>query len=188
MTEVTFLGKTLKGDEGRDAIHIAVAPAKAGQRLHPGQHVRISKESGVRIAHAADMGGPGAIGIVDPFLPHSLDEGELFYICLYPYSITSLRHVWTHPEFEDDEGCISELADPVEVSKEWIRNFGEPLGVTYQSMIDAAKEWIEEGEYFCRGGDFEGARVPDEFWIHYERATGETVLEKDKSSFFTCAC
>lgn len=36
------LGKLLKGEALRDAVHIAVAPVTAGCLLHPGQGVRFN--------------------------------------------------------------------------------------------------------------------------------------------------
>lgn len=88
------LGRKPDENSRRDAIHIAIAPAIAGDFLSPGQ----------RVGQRAD-GKFGAdalphIGIVDPFLPNALAPDSEFWLCLFPYSITSLRHVWTHPTFK----------------------------------------------------------------------------------------
>ena len=186
MTEVTFLGKALKGHEGRDAIHIAVAPACAGQRLHPSQHVRISDDDGDRIAYAAAFGEVGSIGIVDPFLPHSLDEGELFYICLYPYSITSLRHVWTHPAFDEKPEPI---VDRKAASEKWLREFIENADCPrYETVIAAAvnpvESWDDEHLHFV-DHDAHG-EIPPEFWDHVEIVTNKKIEKRAK--FFSCAC
>lgn len=86
------LGSTLTGKEERDAVHVAILPVQVedGQRLFPGQPIGIV--DGKASAWATDY-----IGIVDPFLTESVSGGDWFYACLYPGSITSLRHDWTHP-------------------------------------------------------------------------------------------
>ena len=89
---VPNLGRLIDGDARRDAVHIAVAPVTAGQELRPGE----------RVGFLADgrVGAVGeTIGIIDPFLTASVREGERCWLFLYPNTITSLRHVWTHPSF-----------------------------------------------------------------------------------------
>lgn len=76
----------------RDAIHSAVAPAEAGVALEPGQHVARSSDGTF-----TPVGKK--IGIVDPYLKSPVAKGEMFWLFLYPGSVTSLRHVWTHPDF-----------------------------------------------------------------------------------------
>jgi hypothetical protein len=83
------------GDRRRDAVHVAVAPVTAAGRLVPGQHVGF--------VHAGDTERVGAsenpLGIVDPFLREGVQQGQRFWLFLYPNTVTSLRHVWTHPAF-----------------------------------------------------------------------------------------
>lgn len=93
MSEVR-LGQIIRGDHYRDAIHIAVAPVVAECILMPGQHVGIIDKEAMTVGPCSDN-----IGIVDPFLVNPVQKGERFYLCLYPYTITSLRHEWTHPAF-----------------------------------------------------------------------------------------
>jgi hypothetical protein len=87
------LGAAPGEDARRDAIHIAVAPVVAAARLLPGQHVGL-QEDGQACAHEEP------IGIVDPFLTEAVAAGQRFWLFLYPGTITSLRHVWTHPAFK----------------------------------------------------------------------------------------
>jgi hypothetical protein len=86
------LGAAPGEDARRDAVHIAVAPMVAAARLLPGQHVGLLDDGRV---YANDK----PIGIVDPFLTESVLPGQRFWLFLYPGTITSLRHVWTHPAF-----------------------------------------------------------------------------------------
>lgn len=90
------LGKLIDGEGARDAVHIAIAPMVAGEPLQPGQRV------GVRDGKAyASKSCASVIGIVDPFLQAQVNRGQRFYLCLFPGTITSLRHQWTHPEFDE---------------------------------------------------------------------------------------
>ena len=86
---------------GRDAVHVAIAPTTAACELRPGQHVD---------QHGRPE-GPGAVpvGIVDPFLREPVAAGQRFWLFLYPNTVTSLRHEWTHPAFQTNS--------PVEVNQ-----------------------------------------------------------------------
>jgi hypothetical protein len=82
-------------DRRRDAIHIAVAPVTAAERLTPGQHVGFVQAGDTELVGPAE----NLIGIVDPFLREEVQPGQRFWLFLYPNTVTSLRHVWTHPAF-----------------------------------------------------------------------------------------
>lgn len=98
MSEVTtkLLGKILDDNAKMDAIHIAVAPVVVEQHLLPGEHVGLS-DAGEAIMPSTFF---PAIGIIDPFLTEAVQPGQRCFIFLYPGTITSLRHEWTHPAFE----------------------------------------------------------------------------------------
>lgn len=85
------VGKLISEKAFRDAIHVAIAPVTAGVRLFPGQHVGLKNGE-------AHVDGP-LIGVVDPFLTKQVQPGEMFWLFLYPNTVTSLRHAWTHPAF-----------------------------------------------------------------------------------------
>lgn len=88
------LGKLVTGPAGRDAVHVAVAPVQAAGALFPGE--RVGLRPGGTAGRVPDR---EEIGIVDPFLPDPVRPGETFWLCLFPGTVTSLRHVWTHPAF-----------------------------------------------------------------------------------------
>lgn len=90
------LGTIITPKEKRDAIHLAVIPVKASERLLPGDHITVVGE--VAYPSLINQG----VGIVDPFLTTAVAEGETFWCVIYPRKITSLRHVWSHPYFEDE--------------------------------------------------------------------------------------
>src|SRR5258708_39528575 len=98
------LGQLIDGDAQRDAVHIAIAPAIATERLLPGQRITVVK--GYAYPKIYD-----AIGIVDPFLRKPVERGMKFYVCVNPGTITSIHHNWTHPVFDP-------LGDPLPIGKE----------------------------------------------------------------------
>lgn len=99
------LGQLIEdGDRRRDAIHIAVAPVTAAERLAPGQHVGLVQEGNTELVGSCDHN----IGIVDPFLAEGVEPGQRFWLFLYPGTITGLRHVWTHPAFATAAAAIKE--------------------------------------------------------------------------------
>lgn len=105
MTDEVTLGRPLASGAkaARDAIHVAVVPVVADEELAPGAHVSLVPGTTDRIASADE-----SIGIVDPFLPHPARVGQTVWMLLYPGTITSLRHDWTHPDF-DSPGLEGEV-------------------------------------------------------------------------------
>lgn len=94
------LGTIIDHTQKRDAIHLAVLPAIAGENLEPGEHVFLSKTSGLAIG---GLSVDPNVGIVDPFLTVPVARGERFWLIVYPRQITSLRHVWEHPAFPESD-------------------------------------------------------------------------------------
>ena len=92
------------GDRRRDAIHIAVAPVTAADRLAPGQHVGLVREGDPELVGPCDC----TIGVVDPFLTAADEPGRRFWLFLYPGTVTGLRHVWTHPAFTAVAAAVRE--------------------------------------------------------------------------------
>lgn len=166
------IGKLLQGKQERDAIHIAIAPMIAVEKLYPGQSVGIS-DRGVEYACASGQ----SIGIVDPFLAHAVLPDQRFWLFLHPNTITSLRHDWTHPMFNQKS-----------VSQAWIEQFCIEVDCPYDRLMQGAKDFLEYDEYLCEGGRWEGVGVPDEFWEHYQTVTGEIIAPEKRGSFFTCTC
>lgn len=90
--DIVPIGKIISGDAARDAVHVAIAPVTAGDDLSPGEHIG-------RLDDGTFGESAVTLGIVDPFLKERVKKGQKFYLWLYPNTITSLRHVWTHPAF-----------------------------------------------------------------------------------------
>lgn len=94
------IGQLLYGDEGRDAVHIAIVPGSCEVELHPGQWVGLVRQGRTAVV---SPGEGRKIGIVDPFLKAAVKPGEKFWVFLVPRTITGLRHVWSHPAFPEQE-------------------------------------------------------------------------------------
>jgi len=184
------IGKLITGEAHRDAIHVAVAPVFAGERLYPGQHVAIRDGEAFPAENRIGISRENRIGIVDPFLADPVFPKQKFWLFLYPGSITSLRHHWEHPAFvaEVAELETTPASRTVCGAAEWLHSYAESLGLNYLDLMDGARDWIEDGDYLVRGGLLEGTYISDEFWIHYEFVTGKTVAAKDRQNFFSCSC
>lgn len=184
------IGRIIEDEAHRDAIHVAVAPVKAACRLWPGQRVSLIQGG----QFATDDAKLPPVGIVDPFLSHPIETGTQFYMFLFPGSITSLRHEWTHPAFGDAKP--SQPAD-VAASEKWLLDFANSLcddedgPMTPSRLMIAADRWVEYGEFLVeRGGQswqyaLEGRER--DFWHHYEVVRGVKVEEPD-ARFFSCSC
>ena len=72
--------------------------------LTPGEHVGLVEEGNPDLAGPCDQN----IGIVDPFLTDDVATGERFWLLLYPGTVTGMRHVWTHPEFNAVANFVKE--------------------------------------------------------------------------------
>jgi hypothetical protein len=176
MSEQPKLGQILSGVlPGRDAVHIAIAPVQATMNLTPGREIGFVREGNTNMVGIVDT----PIGIVDPFLKHLVVKGQYFYMYLFPQTITSLRHDWTHPAFEEDKR--------LEASKAWIEEYAQGYGFTYEEFMDAADDLEDTGDGSVCGGDrMEGESTSPEFWQHWSVITGR--VPQRAGSFFRCAC
>lgn len=173
------LGKLITSEQHRDAVHVAIAPVVANEILAPGQHVGFLSGGDGRVGALATT----RIGIVDPFIVGFVPKDAKFFLFLYPKTVTGMRHHWSHPAFSD----AASVASATQASKDWLTRYAASVGVDYDELIDRAKAYQMSGEYWSEGGRFEGEYVPNEFWDHYQNATGNTV-GSDRGNFFSCSC
>lgn len=182
MSAQDTIGKRIDATEGRDAIHIAMAPVVADCKLYPGQDVGFAKAGDpTRVTCLCEK----FVGIIDPFLKGAVFSDQRCWLLLYPNTISSLRHVCEHPAFADK--AEPDLKPLVDRSRQWMTDWAGGHGMTADAMIQAGRDYIEDGEYLCHGRDFQDCVVPEEFWRHYEILTGEKVSYKT-GSFFSCSC
>lgn len=189
---VATIGMLIPEDAGRDAIHLATEPVIAGERLFAGQHIGFLPDGTVGAAAAEKL------GIVDPFLTAPIFPGERFWLVVYPRTITSLRHVWSHPAFMPVE--VSTAAQPaapgstMEASERWLRDYAEQIDETFTTLMCAADSFVQGGDYFLGSeqdgyhGKFEGESTHPDFWEHYQIYRGVDVPADDQRSFFSCSC
>jgi hypothetical protein len=189
------LGSIIGEAETRDAIHLAVEPVVAGELLVPGQHVGRKKDGTF-----GSSGATKALGIVDPFIRDNVVKGQRFWLIIYPRQITSLHHVWEHPDFPDPvklrvekvrerltkthENWITEFANNIETDE-----YGNRL--SFERVMEAAGEYLDNGSDACMGADLDYDFLEKNiatFWEHYSVLTGRNVPEDKRESFFRCAC
>lgn len=179
------LGMIHTREEKRDAIHLAVAPVVASDTLLPNERIHIADG----VAYPASFDRP-AQGIVDPFLEKAVKQGERFWFVMNPRTVTSLRHVWSHPDFPDE----GDIGSGPSASERWIREYAEKIDLAYSTLMEGADAWVaskargEWGEYLVQGGTLESVYTSDEFWPHYEVVRGVKVIEDHKENFFSCSC
>lgn len=175
------LGTIIGPEEKRDAIHLAVVPIRARMILRAGDNV-----------NAEGLKERPYVGIVDPFLKAPVDIGEWFWLVIYPRQITSLRHVWSHPAFPEEELTLPKPTR--EESERWLRDWVDNSECpSYEFLIQVAGGNEESsisgymGEYSLTVHDREvGGMIPDEVWDHVENVIGKKV--KYRPTYFSCSC
>ena len=195
MNALETLGLIHVGEEKRDAIHLAVEPVKAGEDLNPADHISVADG----IATLADVGK--GHGIVDPFLTDIVKEGERFWLVLYPRTIQSLRHVWTHPGLPDEVAAPAKVVTKfttkskeekkmaLEKAIELISGHAKALGMSYDRFLAHATDWVESGQWYVGGAHAEGYSIdPRTFWPAWSLITGRKVPEDKRENFVTCTC
>lgn len=111
-----MLGQVPEAGAERDAVHVAILPCESESTLYPGQDV------GVKDGMAATDIKP-YIGKVDPFVAGPVFPGTRFYVCLYPNTVTGMRHHWRLPAIDEPEVDYRELTK--DEAQEWVTEFAE---------------------------------------------------------------
>lgn len=180
--EQVTLGKILGPEAKRDAVHVAIAPVVAAEDLLPGSHVGLDEE------RCACYRAEEKLGVVDPFLKEPVKPGQRFYLFLYPNTITSLRHEWTHPAFGPSYPPVGSR----EESERWLMDYAKRLNTLDRTPEDALRRLIDglkSGDFHSYGsevwslGDLEDA---EELKEHAERYLGIKINYGDFS--FSCGC
>lgn len=181
MTIELCLGKDLDASVKvqRDSIHVPIMQVVAGELLKPGEHIGLRDGK----AYKTDV---KLLGNVDPVRTTCAIAGSRFWMWVYPGSIDSLTHTWTH-QFIDSDISNSPLAIQNATAK--IQAEAAALGMTYDELVEGATEYMRSGEYMCQGGRFEGCYLSDDFWPAFFAVFPEEAKEgRYLGSFFSCSC
>lgn len=183
------LGAVPAGNEGRDAVHIAIVPVQAAEGIGAGCPVQMKNGKAVPCnAHDAD-------GIADPFRRENIaiNYGEWFWLCLFPGSITNLRHAWEHPLFPS-ETKLPGNPDQVASSKAWLEQYVKRVcpydndisGGGYEKFLRN----VREGQIFYHGHDCHNADdVEDETELYYHLSVIlNRTINRDSFESFSCSC
>ncbi len=127
MTGDIGIGRIIDQERHRDAIHIAVAPMEALVDLKPGEQVAIHEGKAI----SAYVGS--AVGIVDPYLVRTVLPGQVFYVFLFPGTITALRLEWVHPAFDKVPLSVTPSTMPPDkaASEKWLREYARRVNSYY---------------------------------------------------------
>jgi len=189
----TKLGQLIDQNAGRDAVHVALAPVVAYERLLPGEHIGFVDPLDTTLAGSANSCDK-TLGIVDPYLRKAVSKGERFFMCLYPQTTTGLRHVWTHPAFPEGPPKVAMVDDAKTAAVKRITEIAEMLGDdfgTYDELMNHVQACIKGGDHFVEYGT-EHLRdtwygVEDEFWKCFETITGQKK-PIEHVAIFCCSC
>lgn len=135
------LGTTPATAGVRDAVHVAMISAVCGDEF-------LSRGQSVGLTNGTASVSPKSIGIVDPFGPEVVKRGQLTWVCLYPNTITDMKHHWEHPEIDAGEKCSScGVRSPLEgfekcrlccseMSLSILKSCADTLGKTVREFVD----------------------------------------------------
>lgn len=176
--ETLKLGQLITEPQSRDAVHIAVAPVVAAERLKPGQRIGFD-DPGFKVRARLD-----GIGIVDPFLTADVEPEQQFWLWLDPGSVTGLRHDWSHPAFTKEPDKAK--------SETWLKSYAI-IHNPYVDSPDEAFEKLIEGlksrELFFDGSNLHGIYDLDDAWDLKEHAERYLGIKIDFDNFsFSCSC
>lgn len=170
------LGTIIDETQKRDAIHLAVIPMIAAVKLYPGMDVAVDGDKATTVGEL--------VGIVDPFLKSPVQPDQRFWLVIYPRKITSLRHVWSHPAFDEEKN-----PGPMIDSEIWLRAYAMRMNSydTPEKAYERLLDCLRTGEMFAHGSDLHGAYELDDadnLKMHGEKVLGIKIDFKT----FSCSC
>lgn len=187
MSEI-HLDELISGKEERDAIHVAVCPVIANAKLSPGEHVGLigRTKPGPTAAQAEYIVGKSTkpIGVISPFLRQPVLKGDRCWLMLYPNTITSLRHEWAHPVFE--EFALQDAAD----ASNLLANVAEEMGLSFHDFLAALHCYVDHGKTTrASEGSYDlPVETWQQVWRAFEALTGKRTPSDEDYHPFYCSC
>lgn len=198
--QLIVLGKKPGPEMKKDAIHIALMPCVAGQKLHPGDHVGLKPDGKMY------RRGIKESGIVDPFLEETVETGERFWLFFYQNSITGLRHEYDHPDFPN-ESVEKGTEESLSYEQKYLNKVAEKLGFSYPELREVVLTYVQgddkisyclvSDEFEIEDGDsrlefWNGHCRPEysEFWKCFEKVENIEIDKRlmEDAWIFRCAC
>lgn len=174
MSDQTNIGQLTDSNARRDAIHVACAPVVSKEILYPGQHIGFVEQGNTTLV---SLKSNNPIGIVDPFLKGCVYADQMFWMLLYPKTVTGLRHEWSHPAFAEDDSVV------------WLKEFAVKVEKTYEALIETGRDAITTGSAYA-GNDTHQRYFDEyksEFLAHISKVTGLKVVRPEEV-YFSCGC
>lgn len=187
------LGQLITEEVKRDAIHIALTPVRANEKLRPGQHVGLKPGSELFVGNFTPY-----IGIVDPFLTKPVKKDDIFYLCLYQNTVTGMRHHWIHPSFKEEDVSIKPLLtvkSDIDIAKEGLASIAQMAGVSYDKLYSALIDYAKYDQYTYNGDneDYSNVSIYNKMkmWEYFTLISGIENTDTDNGYYampFSCSC
>lgn len=209
------LGQLHDQEYPRDAIHLAVIQCIANEPLYKGDCVELvenNPSSDILLVRRSTY--RNSIGIIDPFLSRKdeyLEEGDKFWVVLHPGSISSLRHVWSHPNIPDTPetlkrfpktkteptkeqllGAAALMGDKKAQAKLLLIEVADQLDISFEFLLDSLSvAYINNGDSIVHPDDseyFEGLVIDDKVYEAFTTYTGRPVKSQPWNLHLDCYC
>jgi hypothetical protein len=175
------LGEYINGPAERDAVHVAISPVRAKELMGPANRVGISHYDGSD--YWVSLYSDPKVGIIDPFLGKMVPHGERVWICLFPETVTAIKHHWSHPAFDA-------VATQTNTEKDAIKEIAKTCGVTLEELVEIGLEYSQSGEYDMDNRELYKDVSQDQWKTFWDYMVKEHSAEKPQyeDAPFTCSC